>query len=101
LVSIKKRSITQAHVSLSAEPPPQRAPGTTNFFNTTRVTKRNLLAEFLAQQRPPGASISLQQKTIFSLLANTKTFLTHYNEKAAQSRTAQSLEFAASFLTHI
>jgi hypothetical protein len=37
----------------------------------------------------------------FSLLANFITFVTHYNEKAAHNRTAQTLEFAASFLTHI
>jgi hypothetical protein len=37
----------------------------------------------------------------FSLLANFMTFVTHYNEKAAHNRTAQTLEFAASFLTHI
>jgi len=38
---------------------------------------------------------------IFSLLANLRTFVTHYNGKAATMRYPQSLAFAASFQTHI
>jgi hypothetical protein len=40
-------------------------------------------------------------RKIFSLLANFKTFVTHYNGKAAHILTAQSPEFTASFLTHM
>jgi hypothetical protein len=38
---------------------------------------------------------------IFSVLANLKIFVTDYNEKVAQSPTAQPPAFATSFLTHI
>jgi hypothetical protein len=40
-------------------------------------------------------------RKIFSLLANLRTFATHYNGKAAKMRHPQSLAFAASFQTHI
>jgi hypothetical protein len=35
------------------------------------------------------------------MLANLKTFASHYNGKFAKIRRQQSLAFAASFLTHI
>jgi hypothetical protein len=38
---------------------------------------------------------------MFSLLANLRTFVTHYNGKAAKMRHPQSLVFAASFQTRI
>jgi hypothetical protein len=51
--SVKKYSYTfcikkhlVSHVSISAEPPSQRASCKTIFFNTTRATKRNLLTGF-------------------------------------------------------
>jgi hypothetical protein len=37
----------------------------------------------------------------YFLLANLKTFITHYNRRAAHLDTAQSPAFAAGFLTHI
>jgi hypothetical protein len=40
-------------------------------------------------------------RKISSLIAKLKTFVTHFNGKAAHLRTAQSLAFATSFLTHI
>jgi len=38
---------------------------------------------------------------MFSLLANFTTYVTRYNGRAAHLETPQTLEFAASFLTHI
>jgi hypothetical protein len=40
-------------------------------------------------------------RKIFSLLANFKTFVTHYNGRAANLRIAQSPAYAAGFLAHI
>jgi hypothetical protein len=38
---------------------------------------------------------------MFSVIASLKTFVTHYNESAAHWNSAQSPEFAVSFLTLI
>jgi uncharacterized membrane protein len=53
--SFQKKTL-KALACFSAELPSQRASDETRFFNTTRATKRNLLAGFLAQPRP-GYSI--------------------------------------------
>jgi hypothetical protein len=45
-------------------------------------------------------SLDVRRK-IFSVLANFKTFIARYNGRAAHSETPHTLEFAASFLTHI
>jgi hypothetical protein len=37
----------------------------------------------------------------YFLISQFKTFVTRYNGEAAHSNTAQALEFAGSFLTHI
>jgi uncharacterized membrane protein len=49
----------------------------------------------------PENFLRMLKKTYFSVLANLRTFFTHYNERAAKMLYPQSLAFAVSFQTHI
>jgi hypothetical protein len=55
---VLQKIIIKAPACFSTEPPFPRASDETRFLKKTKATKRNLLAGFLAQPRPPGASLN-------------------------------------------